>query len=65
MRRTITDDLVTGYRFAGIEQAAALHRLLYGTRETGLLMCGQLCGNPERIGRQFGEALKFIPQLNL
>ena len=31
MRRTITDDLVTGYRFAGIEQAAALHRLLYGT----------------------------------
>jgi len=40
---------------SGMEMAAALHRLIYGTREAVVMMCEELNGNPawETVQQKF------------
>ena len=61
----VTINLRTGYMTSGMEMAAALHRLIYGTREAALLMSKALCRNFARAGDYSSKDLKFILQLNL
>jgi len=39
-----------------MEMAAALYRLIYGTREAIVMMCRKLNRNPDIIGRLFNKS---------